>query len=108
MPQHIAADCGKLELYKHFVKRTGAINPKEQIAESTAMHYAAYYGKLEVCKFIMANSDDKNPENMYGVTPLHLSAERGYLDIWKFIIKNLREFIFFKVFICLNKRFCLF
>ena len=29
-PHHIAAGCGNLELYKHFVARTNDINPKER------------------------------------------------------------------------------
>ena len=47
-PHHIAACSGKLDFYKHFVERTGDLNPKEEISELTTLHFAACNGKFEV------------------------------------------------------------
>ena len=41
-----------------------------------------------VCKFLMDNLVDKNPQANNGITPLHEAASYGCLDVCKLIIKN--------------------
>ena len=41
----------------------------------TPLHEAAGNGHLSLCKFIMENLEDKNPEDSDGFTPLHLAAQ---------------------------------
>ena len=57
-PQHIAAFCGNLDLFLHFVVRTGDMHPKEPDSGFTPMHLAAGCGKIELCKFILFNSEN--------------------------------------------------
>ena len=110
-PHDIAAYCGNADLYKHFVEKTHDINPKEPHSEYTPLHFAACYGKIEICQFIIADLNDKNPKNKDGVTPvtplylaancfgyfdnrgdtpLHLAASMGHLNICKLIIKGVQ------------------
>ena len=35
----------------------------------------------------MENTDDKNPADSYGSTPLHDAAQYGHLDIVRFIVE---------------------
>ena len=60
-PHHIAAGCGNLKLFKHFIERTDRLNPEEPTVGITPMHYAACNGQLEVCQFITAKLNVKNP-----------------------------------------------
>ena len=41
-----------------------------------------------MCKLIISNSNDKNPANSKGFTPLHFAARKGHLDICKLIMKH--------------------
>ena len=90
-PQHIAAFRGNLDLFHHFVVRTGDMHPKEPDSGFTPMHLAAGFGKIELCQFILFNSDDKNPRAKFNVTPLHTAADAGQLDICRLIIGNIQD-----------------
>ena len=92
-PHHIAAGCGHLEFYKHFVERTGDLNPKEENSEISTLHFAACNGKLEICQSIIDNSNvpSKNPENSDGNTPLHIATDSGYMNIYKLIIEYIQD-----------------
>ena len=45
----------------------------------TPFHYAAKYGHLEICEYMIDQIECKNPTNDTGLTPLHNAAERGHL-----------------------------
>ena len=60
----------------------------------TPLHVAARNGKTEMCKLIMKNILDKNPESMqnhpfYGMTPLHLAAHEGHFSACELLVHNL-------------------
>ena len=52
-PHDIAAYCGNVDFFKHFVERTLDINPKEPQSEYAPLHFAACYGKLEIPYFLI-------------------------------------------------------
>jgi hypothetical protein len=45
-------------------------------------------GHKEICKFLINNSDKKNPSDNNGKTPLHFAAEKGLTNVCKLIIEN--------------------
>ena len=52
------------------------------------LELASDVGDFSLCKFILENSEDKNPRNPVGWTGLHVAAQRGHLDICNLIMDN--------------------
>ena len=44
-----------------------------------------------MCRDIMEYADDKNPNDIYGLTPLHQAAENGHLSICQLIVENVDD-----------------
>ena len=57
----------------------------------TAFHKASEDGHFSICQLIIENSENKNPTDIYGLTPLHLAAENGHLSICELIINNVSD-----------------
>ena len=59
---------------------------------STPLHSAAFYGRLEVFKLLLEESDDKNPIDLYGRTPAFYAVQNHHyrlsIYIAKYPIKN--------------------
>ena len=80
-------------------KEIGKINPyydefvnwEDKGLNWTAFHKAAEDGHLSICQLIIENSENKNPTDRYGLTPLHLAAENGHLSICELIINNVSD-----------------
>ena len=87
-PHHVVAAVGSKELYEHVVNRTGQFNSRSTRSKSTALHYSSMFGNFEISSFIIANEDDKNPEDKLGITPLHVAATHGQLETCKLIMGN--------------------
>ena len=58
---------------------------------NTALHVAAEKGCLDICRFILQNVGDKNPQNSRGKTPLSVAAERGHTNICILICLHLNK-----------------
>ena len=54
----------------------------------TALHFAAYWGHLEVVRYIAGFLEDKHPIMNGGRTPLKIAQERGNFLIVDFLKKN--------------------
>ena len=88
-----------LEAHKAYKKRiqdeiiilTEECKRSRRFPRPTPFHLAAERGYLPVCQEIMENSDDKNPENIFGVTPLHKAAENGHLSVCQLIVVNVDD-----------------
>ena len=65
-------------------------NPRNANGD-TPLHYAAYYGCLDVCKSIIDNINEKNSRNLDSYTPLHLAAFGGHLNECKLIMANIDD-----------------
>ena len=52
---------------------------------------AANKGLSEICEFLIDNSEDKNPFDDNGKTPLHYAASRGFTNVCKLIIENVEN-----------------
>ena len=47
----------------------------------TPLHWAAENGNLALCKLIVTNVEEKNPQDIYQNTPLHYAAKSGHLEV---------------------------
>ena len=56
-----------------------------------AFNIAARWGHFNVVKYIVDNSEDKNPANCRGETPLHEAAFHGHLAIVSYIMGNIED-----------------
>ena len=52
---------------------------------------AAGEGRLNICRLLIQNGQNKNPANQNGATPLHYAALKGHLEICRLIIENVQE-----------------
>ena len=55
--------------------------------------HAAYYGHLEMCRFIMLSKKirDKNPKCKSGTSPLYWAASNCHLKVCILIIQNVKD-----------------
>ena len=97
-PHHVVAAFGSKELYEYIANKTGQIDNRMSELENTALHYSAYHGNVGVFQFLFENSDDKNPRNINGVTPLHYAArpqnietKPERLEIFKIILAHVTD-----------------
>ena len=88
-PQHVVAAVGSKELYKYVANKTGQFNIRSLRSKSTPLHYSAMFGNFEISKLIIENEDNKNPQDILGITPLHAAATHGKLETCKLIMGNL-------------------
>ena len=56
-----------------------------------ALDIAAMRGHFNVVKYIVDNSEDKNPSDAIGDTPLHRAAMGGHLPIVRYIMDNIED-----------------
>ena len=54
------------------------------------MKKAAENGFLNTCHLIILYTNDKNPENLMGITPLYVAALKGHISICQLIIENIQ------------------
>ena len=104
-PLQIVAEQGNLELFKHIFEKTKNTKPKIEYQSDlntylstdylppfeyrwTPLHIAAKKGHEEICKFLIYNTEKKNPSDENGNTPLHYATERGLTNVCKLIIEN--------------------
>ena len=90
-PLLIPADQGLLQLYEDISEKSGDRNPKFGLRNRTALHLAAQEGQLEICKFIIESTEDKNPRSDKGITPFYVAAQFGHFKVCKFIMNYLED-----------------
>ena len=56
--------------------------------QTSALHYAADNGHLDVVEFLISNGALVNVTNMWEKTPLHAAANSGHLEIVKLLVEN--------------------
>src|SRR4051812_36143741 len=54
---------------------------------TTALHYAAHWGDLELTKRLLKAGADVNARNDYGSTPMQEAAERGDAELLRVLLK---------------------
>lgn len=68
-----AAAEGKIEMLTQHLKAGTKIDEQGGEHNSTALHAAAYYGRLEAVKFLIDKNADINARNKHGQTPLDVA-----------------------------------
>jgi len=61
------------------------VNAKNKY-EQTPLHFAAYKGRKEIAKLLIAAGADENAKDVNGWTPLHRAAEAGHKEIAALLI----------------------
>jgi hypothetical protein len=96
-----AANNGTVDDVKYFIEEKG-VNVNTRKNENsihngeTALHVAAYYGKVEIVKYLISKGANVNARSDVGVTPLHNAAtdtghaehDTGKLDVAKILISE--------------------
>jgi len=96
-PLQIAESANEIDVYKlfsdHLVDKNHFITKGYYAKGFSLLHLAARSGHLEICQFIIANTEDKNPVTKTDskLTPLHEAARSGEVEICKLIIDNLDD-----------------
>ena len=71
-------------------EKVNLINPAK-VDGRTPLDFAAMNGNLRICRFIIANSAEKNPKDIDGITTLHLAARYGQLLVCRMLICNVSD-----------------
>jgi len=61
------------------------------IHQKSILHWAAKFGQTSVIQYVCRFVDEKNPCDIWGVTPIHLAAENGHLEIVQYLMKYLTD-----------------
>ena len=59
------------------------------------LHLATLTGKMKLVKWILLKTENKNPEDKFGKTPLHYAAEYGHKEIFRIIFDTRGKELFF-------------
>lgn len=68
-----AAAKGDLEKVKQHLAAGTDINDRDEEHDSSALHAAAYHGKLEIVKFLIEKGAEINAKNRHGQTPMDVA-----------------------------------
>ena len=63
-------------------------NADKQRLQYTPLHWAAYYGHLEIAEILISRGADLDADDPYYSTPLYLAAEQGYPEVVEFLISK--------------------
>ena len=96
-----AASDGTVEDVKYFIEEKGINvntrnNDNSRYRGRTALHFAAYEGKVEIVKYLISKGANVNAKDDTGATPLHCAAadtgheehDNGKLEVAKILISK--------------------
>jgi ankyrin repeat protein len=78
----LAAVEGHVEVVRRLIDAGSDINGEEW----TALHYAAWKGRLEVCKLLMSKGADIDARGPNGITPVMMAVRGGDLETVKWLV----------------------
>jgi ankyrin repeat protein len=79
---------GDLARVRHVVAEDPTVVNRGDGHGQGPLHWAAWYGKLDIAKLLVANKADVDAKDNHGWTPLHLAARCGRLDVVKFLVSK--------------------
>jgi len=91
-PIHEAARNGNTKKVESLLKEQPTlVSSKEEEFGQTPLHIAAFNGRLEVAKLLVANKADVNAKAKNGSMPLHLAAAKGNKELVEFLLASKAE-----------------
>ncbi|XP_070579660.1 transient receptor potential cation channel subfamily A member 1-like [Ptychodera flava] len=85
-PLHHAAHYDRTEVVEELILRGADINIRAEEDDVTPLHLAIKYRNLETVKLLMKYDAATYTRDRNGLTPLHLSARRGYEEITRILL----------------------
>ena len=82
---------GQLEICKFIMVNEENANTFRITNGVTALHLAARYGHLDLCRFLIQNLPKKTPKSITGWTPFHEAANFGHLKVCKFLMEYISD-----------------
>lgn len=77
---HDAVKDNDVEKVKSLLKENRLLIHERDNYGDTPLHKAAFYGRLEIAKVLIANKADVNAKSKYGYTPLQSAASKGHSE----------------------------
>ena len=81
----------KKEPSNTFISTFNIFKVQRKYNQWAPIHIAVICEKLHLCKYIIQNSDNKNPKQKDGITALHFAAQSGNSEICLLVIESLVE-----------------
>jgi ankyrin repeat protein len=86
---HQAAGRGDLqEVQALLTECPGLVNCRDERSGHTPLHWAAYYGQLDVVKWLSINQAEIDARCDLGGTPLECAVRYGHKEIVEFLLRN--------------------
>jgi Protein of unknown function (DUF1566)/Ankyrin repeats (3 copies)/Ankyrin repeats (many copies) len=91
-PIHDAVRAGELNKVEVLLKdQPNLVSSKDEKLGQTPLHIAAFGGRIDIAKLLLANKADVNAKANNGATPLHLAAAKGDKDMVELLVASKAE-----------------
>ena len=78
---------GNLPFFDELMQFATNKNPANQWG-TTPLHWAARYGRVDICRLLLDHVENKHPRNNDGETPLALAQKRGHGAVVELFAEN--------------------
>ena len=83
-----AARKNNVKKLKKYIKKGYSLNICDQPTNWTPLHYASFYGNVEMVKFLIQNGLNVNAKTIAGNTPLQKAADCKHFEVMKILMEN--------------------
>ena len=87
-PIYDAAKSGDVAKLQQLIDSGAKVDELRKGDDATALHVAAYAGKLNAVEALVKAGADVDAHTAAGYTPLHLAALKGHVDVVDFLLKH--------------------
>ncbi len=78
---------GHIEIVRFLIKKRAKIKLKDK-SERTALHYSAWYNRVNIAKFLIEKGLNVNAKSENNETPIFYAVKEGYLKMVKLLVNN--------------------
>ena len=81
---------GEFEIVRKLVRFAGDAETLGMVDgfQNSALHYAAFFNRLEIAKFLLKGGAAVSAPNHVGNRPLHLAVEAGHPDLVRLLLQS--------------------